>query len=273
MKLIHLKKNIVNFLKIKYNLDYMDRLYDSDQYGNMDTNNDGVINEQDTGYQTDTLLTPVGLGSSQLTRDDTLFNNETYDEQGRLKLDDLFGRPGDTNNAMDDLLSSDKFNNGRLPDVSMVSNVNKTVDNDIVIANDNQQTGVKGILEETVISDTFLSEMNTKVIQDTIRYSVYKITNMVVDYQSQRELYIIMRSIMLQHANFKVGQSELLNEIKKLNNLVVDYAVEKVSSNVQQYEVYLKDIQTLPTPMDRPNFNSDTSRNRSQDMSAHIGIQ
>ena len=110
----------------------MDRLYSNrDQYGN-------IIGTEDDS-NTNTLLTPVGLGASQITRDDTLFKNETYDGD-RLKLDDLFGRPGDTNNAMDDLLSSDKFNNGRVPDVSMISNVNKTVDGDVVIANDNQQT-------------------------------------------------------------------------------------------------------------------------------------
>ena len=86
----------------------MDRLYDSDQYGNMDTNNDGVINDQDVGYQTDTLLSPVGLGASQVTRDNTLFTNQTFEEDGRLKIDELFGSKGDTNNAMDDLLSSDK---------------------------------------------------------------------------------------------------------------------------------------------------------------------
>ena len=77
---------------------------------------------------------------------------------------------------------------------------------------------------------------------------------------------------MLQHANFKVGQNELLDEIKKLNGFVVDYSVKEVSSNVEQYDVYIKDIQSLPTPMDRPGFSSDTSRNRSQDMSSHIGI-
>lgn len=243
----------------------MDRLYSNrDQYGN-------IIGTEDDS-NTNTLLSPVGLGASQVTRDNTLFTNQTFEEDGRLKIDELFGSKGDTNNAMDDLLSSDKFNNGRVPDVSMVSNVNKTATGDIVIVNDNQQTGVKGILEETVISDTFLSDMNTKVIQDTIRYGVYQVTNMIVDYQSKTELYIIMRSIMLQHANFKVGQSELLNEIQKLNKFVVDYAVGEVSSNVQQYDTYIKDIQTLPRPMDRPDFSSDTSRNRSQDMSAHIGI-
>jgi len=248
----------------------MDRLYDSDQYGNMDTDNNGIINDQDAGYQTDTLLTPVGMGASQITRDDTWVKSG-YDGDNLL-TGDWAGSVGDTNNAMDDLLSSDKFNNGRVPDVSMVSNITKTRSGDIVITNDNQQTGVKGIIEETVISDIFLSEMNTKVIQDTIRYGVYQVTNMVIDYQSQQELYIIMRSIMLQHANFKVGQSDLLTEVKKLNKFVVDYAVKEVSSNVQQYAVYIKDIQTLPTPMDRPDFSGDTSRNRSQDMSAHIGI-
>ena len=251
----------------------MDRLYDSDQYGNMDTSNDGIINEQDTGYQTDTLASPIGLGADTISRDESWVKSAYDSETGNLLTGDWAGSIGDTNNAMDDLLSSDKFNNGRVPDVRMVRNVNKTSEGDIVIANDNQQTSVKGILEETVVSDIFLSEMNTKVIQDTIRYGVYKVTNMVVDYQSPRELYIIMRSIMLQHANFKVGQSGLIDEIQNLNKLVVDYAVKEVASNVEQYDIYIKDIQSLPTPMDRPSFSTDTSRNRSQDLSAPIGIQ
>lgn len=243
----------------------MDRFYDLDQYGNRF----GTADDSNTN----TLVSPVGVGANQISRDDSWVKSAYDPKTGNLMSGDWSGTTSDTNNAMDDLLSSDKFNNGRVPDVSMISNVNKTVDGDIIIANDNQQTGVKGILEETVISDIFLSEMNTKVIQDTIRYMVYQNTNMIIDYQSPRELYIIMRSIMLQHANFKVGQSELLDEIKKLNKFVVDYAVEEVSSNVEQYDVYIKDIQSLPTPMDRPGFSSDTSRNRSQDMTAHIGIQ
>ena len=37
----------------------------------------------------------------------------------------------------------------------MVENVVKTSDGDIIIMNDTQQTAVKGIVEETVLSDTF----------------------------------------------------------------------------------------------------------------------
>jgi hypothetical protein len=272
---MYLRKNTVNLSKIKYNLYYMDTIYDTDQYGNRL----GTA----TAATTNVLSSSVGLGADQIT----LYNSwvrsaygdgVTADADGvvastdTLLMGDWAGSKGATGNAMDDLLSSEKFNNGRVPDVRMNANVNKSSTGEIVIVNDNQQTGVKGIVEQTVISDLFLSEMNTKAIQDTIRYGVYNATNMIVDYQSPTELYIIMRSIMLQHANFKVGQTDLLDGIKKLNKLVVDYAVKEVSSNVQQYDMYIQDIQSLPTPMDRPDFSGDTSRNRSQDMSAHIGI-
>ena len=49
---------------------------------------------------------------------------------------------------------------------------------------------------------------------------------MVIDYQSTQELFIIMRSILLQHANFKINQQKLIKEIKKLNKMVVDYCVK-----------------------------------------------
>lgn len=261
-----------------------------DQYGNLDLNKDGVIDFRDnidadgdgritrldmdhpnTQYQTDVLYSPVGEGAAGIQRNDSWVQN-AFNTDGTLKKGDWAGDINDTNNAMDDLLKSDKFNNGRVPDVSMVENVTKTADGDIVILNDNKQTGVKGIVEETELSNIFLSDMNTKVIQDTLRYKVYKQTKMVVDYQSSQELFIVMRSVLLQHANFKIAQKNLVKEIKRLNKLVVDYASHEVSSNVKQFNVYINDIQNLPEPNARPGFSDSGSRNRSQDMSAHIAI-
>ena len=46
----------------------------------------------------------------------------------------------------------------------------------------------------------------------------------------------------------------------------------KFPSNVKQFNVYINDIQNLPPPNPRPWFSSSSSRNRSQDMSAHIAI-
>ena len=59
-------------------------------------------------------IVPVGIGAANLKRDDSWVQN-AYDENGMLKKGDWAGDVGDTNNAMDDLLKSDKFNNGRVP--------------------------------------------------------------------------------------------------------------------------------------------------------------
>ncbi len=215
------------------------------------------------------------FGNNMTAESDTELRGRLNDQQallysGGMTDNNWSGEVGDTTNAMDDLLNSESFNNGRVPDISMKDNIKPSEGGGgYVIINDNQQSGVKGVVEENVLSDTFLSEMNTKIIQDTIRYNVYKSTNMVVDYQSPQELFIIMRSVLFQHANFRVNEKDLINEVKKLNKLVVGFAADKVSSNVKQYDTYIKDIQDLPTPIDRPEFSSSGSRNRTYDLSGY----
>ena len=39
--------------------------------------------------------------------------------------------------------------------------------------------------EDSILSNIFFSEQNIKVLQDTIRYDVYKRTNFVIDKQSE----------------------------------------------------------------------------------------
>lgn len=182
----------------------------------------------------------------------------------------------------------DTINNGFVADVRTIDNVT-TIDTEVdtdyfseqslarasgltrTMQKDNQSTGVKGIVETSALSDYFFSETNIKVIQDTVRYRVYQETNLVVDYQSPQELFIIMRSILLQHANFKVSSSELLTELQALNAMVVNYSVGEVASNVTQYQGYLNDISRLPTPIDRPSF-SDREINNTYDLSRYIGF-
>ena len=241
----------------------MNRLNDIDRYGN-------PVNGDPSQNQTDTLYTPVGLGASDIQRDDSWIQN-AYDENGFLNTGDWAGDVGDSNNAMDDLLSSENFSNGRIPDIRMVENVAVTVDNDVVIRNDTQQLSVKGIVEENDLSNLFFSEMNTDGIQQSIRYYVNQLTNRVISYQSSQELFIVMRSILLQHANFKVSNAGLLDEIRKLNRMVIDYSVQEVSSNVQQYDNYIRDVNYYPTPMDYPSY-SGGSDNNTYDLTPHIGV-
>ena len=160
----------------------------------------------------------------------------------------------------------EKVNNGRLGDVNIVKDMASGKEGDIVIKKDNQDTSVKGILEKNSINDIFFSDMNITVLQNTIRYKVHENTEKVISNQSQNELYIIMRSIMLQFANFRIKVDDIVDEIKRLNEMVVKYSVDNITSNVLQHDGYIKDLSKLAEPMDRP-IVSNSSKNFTYDIS------
>ena len=145
-------------------------------------------------------------------------------------------------------------NNGVVGDVNIVKDVSFPMESEIVIKKDNQDTAIKGILEQNSINDIFFSDMNMKGLQQTIRYKVFQNTNQVVSEQSSNDLYIIMRSIMLQFANFMTGIDNIGEEIRRLNGKVIEYAVENVSSNVQQHAGYIDKLSKLPVPLDAPAY-------------------
>jgi hypothetical protein len=177
-----------------------------------------------------------------------------------------------------------EINNGRVHDINVTSNVHRPKPKDalsqlikrgdVIMKQDNQSTAVKGIVDETALSTIYFSEINTNIIQQTLRYKVYEKTKQIVDYQSSEALYIVMRSILLQHANFRVDGSDLAFEIRKLNFYVVKYCVDEVSANVLQYKGYIKDVGKLPDPMLRPKPADDdfSSRNKAFDLSNHTFI-
>lgn len=159
----------------------------------------------------------------------------------------------------------DRVNNGRLGDIKNVENIKVPENTDIVINKDYSDSSIKGILEENSLNSLFFSEMNVNAIQDTIRYRVYKNTDKVISEQSSNDLFIIMRSIMLQYANFRVGVDNIVDEIRRLNAKVLDYAVSNVSSNVKQHQGYIEDLSKLPVPMDMPVYHN--KRNFTYDIS------
>jgi len=159
---------------------------------------------------------------------------------------DEFGR----SDAVDMLTT--EINNGRMHDID------KLIDDSIIkqetIIIDTQSTdSVKGILEETNLSRLFFSPQNIEAIQGMIRYYVYKLTDgQIVSNQSQDELFIVMRSILLQYGNFL--STNVVNEIKRLNSKIVNICAEKVSVELLQYGKYIIDLQQLPVPLDNPHY-------------------
>ena len=109
---------------------------------------------------------------------------------------------------------------------------------------DNQRSNaLKGILENTKLSNLFLSNENTDNIQKQIRYGVYKGTGKVISNQSPQEVSTVMRSIYLQNGSVPVtsNMEATIQVIGSLNSKVVDYCVENIVSELKQHDNYIKD--------------------------------
>ena len=157
------------------------------------------------------------------------------------------------------------INNGRLKDIDKVQGDLFKSSRDIVLKKDNKDTSIKGILENTALNDTFFSDMNASGIQSTIRFRIYKMSGKSIDPPSSKSLYIVMRSILLQHGNFRVTDNNFINEIHKLNEHVINYCVENIGSNLQQHLGYIQELGKLPTPLDKPAY--ENKRNYTYDIS------
>lgn len=160
-------------------------------------------------------------------------------------------RQGSDEPIIDEMLFS---NNGRVLDVFTSGKVELPKLKDNVLFHDNQETSIKGLLEENQVTDVFFSDANIESLQMSIRYGVNQRTKQVISKQSENELYIIMRSIMLQYGNFTNNVNEVIQHVKELNAKVITYCVDNVSSNVLQQIKYLDDLSRIPMPMERPEY-------------------
>ena len=155
------------------------------------------------------------------------------------------------------------INNGRVSDAEKVSNYRKLEEE--ILYNNHRDDALKGILERTRLSNIFLSPENTQNIQSQIRYKVNQQTGKVISNQSPQEVSTVMRSIYLQEGSVPVtSNEEALQVISKLNSSVIDYCVNHVVVKLKQNDMYIRDISTLPVPLDRPEYEK---KNMTYDMS------
>lgn len=94
----------------------------------------------------------------------------------------------------------------------------------------------------------FFSDVNISYIQASLKKQVKKRIGHKIDDQSCNELYTIMKYFYVNNAKI-VSNHEY--EVSRLNELVLNDLVPMVSSNVLQHIQYIRDINTLPVPMNR----------------------
>ena len=98
----------------------------------------------------------------------------------------------------------------------------------------------------------FTSQTNLEALQHGIRYRVYVDSGgkHVVGRQSDTELAVVMRSILLQYGENDAGGNALA-QVRSLNARVLDFCVPRILSELLAYQHYLTDVSTLPVPLER----------------------
>lgn len=114
------------------------------------------------------------------------------------------------------------------------------------------RNALTGTWNDNLLSTTFFSSENIRIIQNAIKKGVYTASNgnFVISDQDEDTLKIIMRSIFLQ--NSRNNDSDIKNQIIELNKKVINYAVPQVYGEAEGYVRYKHDVSTLATPIERP---------------------
>ena len=156
----------------------------------------------------------------------------------------------------------------------IISSLNKSEkvirkENNIITKGVRTKVAMRGLYEETLLSDLFFSNININNIQRLIKYEVYNISELFIDKQPENDLLDIMKSVYLQykeHPKIPMNEDEknqlkeeYKNEIDKLNRIVVDISVPIILSYIKQHLAYLRDIQT---PMFTERLNKATREER-----------
>ena len=110
--------------------------------------------------------------------------------------------------------------------------------------------GVRGNFEKTPLNQAFFSAPNFQIIQNAIRFKVYKESGEVIDPVSNDDLFMIMRAIYLQYG--RNLPDDIPKQIEELNARVTNWSSPKILAEISMYKMYLKDISGLPVPLAHP---------------------
>tara|TARA_Y100000590_G_C15503000_1_gene932371 strand:+ start:87 stop:860 length:774 start_codon:yes stop_codon:yes gene_type:complete len=230
----------VDLDKIHYDINFKKTQIPSEfKYGDYE-----ILKKATVGVSGDNLIIPANEAidiDDYITMDGRLYNKDLLSDDQKETLD----------------IMEDRINNGRLSDIKLINENLLDKEKDIIINSNNNETSIKGQLEQNTLNNTFFSDINMKGLQDTIRYGVYKDTGEVIGEQSLNELYLVMRSIIYQYGNFMTN--DIVNEIQRLNRKVLIYTIQNISSNVKQHMKYINELERLPIPLDRPAYTNESN--------------
>ncbi len=173
-------------------------------------------------------------------------------------------------------------------DINELDNSKNTTNekiNDYIIVDTMIDDSMKGNFMDSMISFNFMSRINMDVIQDTIESKIYQYTlknninsvdsdkkGVIIGRQSYRQLFVIMRSILLQYGDMTISDKQnLIKHIKYLNKLVVDYCVKNILNSMSNYVHYLEKKDAIVVPFEYPT-NSQSGKVDISDLSDYRSV-
>ena len=122
-----------------------------------------------------------------------------------------------------------------------------------ILVNTSSNDPTKGILQQTEVTNVFFSKQNKAALQKRMKYEVYQqFNNTIISDQSEEQLFIIMRSMLLQYGNLL--NPNTIEEVRKLNKYVLDYAVKRIIAELIQYTGYINKIDSTPNLLPLPDY-------------------
>jgi hypothetical protein len=121
---------------------------------------------------------------------------------------------------------------------------------------------------ETPLNTLFFSEFNQNLLQRGIRQAFKNKTGIAIDNQNPDDLYGIMRVVFINNSgdHFK----NVNDQVRSMNARVIETALSQIKTGVSQYMTYIKEIETISSPLDLPK-NTSTYGNKI-DKNNKIGI-
>jgi hypothetical protein len=122
---------------------------------------------------------------------------------------------------------------------------------------------------QTPLNTLFFSEFNINLIQRAIRQQFKNETGISIDYQNEDDIFAIMRVVFINNAS--EHYKNVNAQVKFMNEMVMKTALSQIKTGVSQYVSYVRDIDTLSMPIDRP-VNTSTFGNKLDSAIGKIGI-
>jgi len=121
----------------------------------------------------------------------------------------------------------------------------------------------------TPLNKLFFSEFNTNLIQRGIRQHVKNKTGIAIDYQNVNDVFVLMRTVFINNSGDPYNNIDA--QVKYMNEKVIETAYDQIQSGLSQYINYIRDAESLATPLAQP-MNTSTQGLKIGDAKENIGI-